>query len=184
MTASHDQLINWCWQAAEVGGLSALEPNYIAKHHQIPIQEITRFIPDRTYALLLLISEILNQVDIPKNTFPSSEEYLFDTIMLYFDAAQPHRSAIDKIWVDLWWYPLETFNVMSPLTKVINGIVDEAFKDNFWFLQQIYYKAYQLLILDVFITWLHDSSPDLAKTMAKLDHGLKRLQSCRTLFSL
>lgn len=183
MTVSRDNLLQWCWQAAEVGGLSGLEPSYLARRHRVPLIEIAPFLPNRTYALLLLVDDILREGDMSSSQGGRGDDYLFDAIMVYFDRAHLHHSAIAKLWSDLHWHPLEGITLLPHFTKTINSMVDQAFGEMNWLTQQMTYKAYQLLVGETFLTWLDDSTPDLAKTMAKLDHGLKRLQSCRALFS-
>lgn len=183
MTVSREQLIQWCWQGAVVGGIACLEPAYLAQRHRVPIVEITAYIPSRFYGLLLLVEDVLSRIDLPERHGERAEDYLFDGIMAYFDGAQPHREAIAKIWSDLCWYPRETIQLIPQFTQPINYMVDQAFGDNTWLVQQVHYKAYQILLVETFLVWLDDYTSDLAKTMAKLDFGLKRLQACRDYFS-
>lgn len=183
MGISRDDLMRWCWHEAELGGLSSLEPSYLAQRYHVPLMDITRFIPNRTYALRFLIEDVLGGVGLPFSSTPAGNDFLFDGIMACFDKAQPHQAAISKIWSELPWHPLESCALIPEFTKPINKMVDQAFGEMSWFMAQINYKAYQVLVLEVFLVWLDDSTPDLAKTMAKLDQGLKKLDSCRALFS-
>lgn len=183
MTVSREQLVQWCWQGASVGGIACLEPAYIAQRHHVSMVEITAYIPSRFYGLLLLIEDVLSSIDLPQRHGGHPEDYLFDGIMAYFDGAQPHKEGIARIWSDLCWYPLESVQLIPYFTQPINDMVDQAFGQNNWLVQQVYYKAYQILVVETFLVWLDDFTPDLAKTMAKLDSGLKRLQACRGYFS-
>jgi hypothetical protein len=176
MPITVDQLTNWCWKLAEQEGLSGLQPDYIAQIHQVSSFEVTRFIPSRFYAILLLFSDVTAKVKVSSKGQQPIEDYLFDIFMQYFDAASPHKLAIQKLWSDLLWNPIESVKILPHITKVINQVIDQAFPDSSWVLQEIRYKAFQLLTIQVFLTWLEDDSPDLAKTMAVLDQGIKRLQ--------
>ncbi len=180
---NREQLIQWCWQGVEIGGLQALEPSHFAKRYGVPIIEVTAYIPDRFYALLLLIDDVFSRVELPEPRGEEKEDYLFDGIMLYFEQAQPYQTAIRKLWADLCWSPLESIKLIPHLTKPIHQMVDLTFGNTYWVVQQINYKAYEFLILETFLVWLDDETPDLSKTMAKLDFGLKRLQSYRSYFS-
>src|SRR5690606_36573089 len=114
----------------------------------------------------LLFNDVTAKVRLRSKDQQPIEDYLFDIFMQYFDAASPHKSAIQKLWSDLLWNPIESVKILPHITKVINQAIDQAFADSSWILQEIRYKAFQLLTIQVFLTWLKDDSPDLAKTMA------------------
>lgn len=176
MSFTLDQLTHWCWERAERGGVKLLEPAALATFYRVSLFEVRRYIPDYSHAVLLLIEDTTSKV---KHTFPdtqSTQDYLFDAIMSYFDEASPHKTAIQKIWSDLMWHPMDLLKIFPSLTKVTNSLIDAVYPSSPWLIQEIRYKAFQWTIFQVFLTWLEDNSPDLAKTMAALDQQLKTLQ--------
>ncbi|MBL8675646.1 MAG: TetR/AcrR family transcriptional regulator, partial [Rhodospirillales bacterium] len=92
-----------------------------------------------------------------------------------YDALAPYRDAVAALVDGLARDPLTALALVRPLSRSMAIVLEDAGVSSEGGLGALRQKALAALHLSLLRTWLNDDSADLAKTMAALDKGLKRL---------
>ncbi len=109
----------------------------------------------------------------------SARERLFDTLMRRFDALKPHREALRAIARDSIGHPSALLG-MPVLGRSMGWMLEASGISSAGCRGRVLSHLLVGLHLAVLRVFLDDDSPDLARTMAALDRGLKRGESlCR-----
>lgn len=166
----YKDLIDLLWEKADRTGLDHLIPTH--DHNGLTATQIATLLPSPGHAILLLLTDLQEQADIqPQQIHQPLTDYLFEVIMAHLDAAQPHRTAIRRLWSDLWFHPSVLPVVLPGFDQVIQEwqkpLQTGALTDYVLGLQ------FRWFIFRLFHTWLMDDTLDQSKTMAMLDQGLK-----------
>jgi AcrR family transcriptional regulator len=111
----------------------------------------------------------------------SARDRLFEIMMRRFEALKPHREAIRAIARDSIGDPHALLRVPA-MRLSMRWMVEAAGVSTTGCTGRIFVNLILALHLSVLRTFLADDSPDLARTMAALDQGLRRgEQLCRYL---
>ena len=111
----------------------------------------------------------------------SARERLFDTLMRRFDALKPHRDAVRAIARDSVARPAALLG-MPILRRSMGWMLEASGISSAGCRGHLLSHLLAGLYLSVLRVFLDDDSPDLARTMAALDRGLKRGETlCRAL---
>jgi AcrR family transcriptional regulator len=111
----------------------------------------------------------------------NARERLFDTLMRRFEALKPHRDAIRAIARDSIGDPAALFRLPA-MGQSMRWMVEAAGISTAGCRGRLFVNLVLALHLSVLRTFLADDSPDLARTMAALDQGLRRGEAlCRYL---
>jgi hypothetical protein len=106
-----------------------------------------------------------------------SRDRLFDTLMRRFDALQPHRAAIRVILRDGLGDPA-TLLALPGLFRSMGWMLEASGISSAGWRGRLRAKLLAGLYLSVLRVFLEDDSADLTRTMAALDRGLRRGESC------
>ena len=116
---------------------------------------------------------VLNHID-SELADKSSRERLFDVLMKYFDAMNPHKEAVRSILrastsdvEALARGPLSLYRSMRWMMEAAN-IPSSGVRG------QLRIKGLALIYLSVLRTWFNDDSENMSRTMASLDRQLSR----------
>lgn len=140
-----------------------------------------------TYALypskMALLEGLIEQLDIMvlKEASPDPAEpvrdRLFEVLMRRFDLMVPHRQAVAAILRDLPGDPLCAL-VAVPRTAIsVAWMLEAAGVPANGLIGAVRIKGLALIYCCTLKTWLQDDSPDMARTMATLDRGLRRAEN-------
>ena len=102
---------------------------------------------------------------------------LFDAIMRRFDAMRPHKAGIHAIMRDIRCDPAGLCAAAAGARRSLDWLLAAADADGFSLMNCVRRVGVALAYGDALRTWLDDDTPDMAKTMARLDRGLKRALS-------
>jgi AcrR family transcriptional regulator len=115
----------------------------------------------------------------------SPRERLFDLLMRRFEALKPHRAAVEAILSGAGADPIAALCGAKRLLRSMAWTLEAAGIPASGILGRARAKGLAALYLATLRVWLGDETPDLSRTMAALDKGLRRLQQvaeiCRPL---
>lgn len=101
---------------------------------------------------------------------------LFDLLMERFDALAPYRAAMAEIAKDSLCDPA-ALRFLPRMTRTMARVLAAAGLGSTGPCGLLRAKGLALVYADAFRVWLGDDGPDLAKTMAALDKGLRRAET-------
>lgn len=110
---------------------------------------------------------------------------LFDMLMRRFEALRPHKPAVEAILRDSGTDPVALLCGMPRLLRSMAWMLEAAGIRSHGLLGRACAKGLAALYLATLRVWLSDDSPDMSRTMAALDKGLRRAETlaglCRPL---
>ncbi len=101
---------------------------------------------------------------------------LFDVLMRRFDALDPHKAAIAAILPETLFDPAAASVLAPRLIRSMAWMLEAAGLSSAGLGGRLRAKGLALVYMNALRVWLGDDSPDMAKTMAALDKGLKRAE--------
>jgi AcrR family transcriptional regulator len=150
----------------------------IAERSGLSMADVLAVAPTRTAIVTGLIADIDRQViaaGLPEDG-DSPRDRLFELLMRRFDALSSHREGIVALMRDCRTDPL-TFLCAAPralrsmaLMLEMAGIPTAGLRG------LLRVQGLAAIAAGAFRVWLHDDTPDMAKTMAALDKGLSRAE--------
>lgn len=102
---------------------------------------------------------------------------LFDAIMRRFDAMRPHKAGIHAIVRDIRFDPAGLCAAAAGARRSLDWLLAAADADGISLMNCVRRVGVALAYGDALRAWLDDDTPDMAKTMARLDRGLTRALS-------
>ena len=102
---------------------------------------------------------------------------LFDAIMRRFDAMRPHKQGVHAIMRGIRFDPAGLCAAAAGARRSLDWLLAAAGADGFSPMNCVRRVGVALAYGDALRAWLDDDTPDMAKTMARLDRGLKRALS-------
>ena len=150
----------------------------IAARAELPLLEVYEAFPSKTAVLLRLIGStdaaVLSQG--PAASADSPRDRLFDVIMRRFDALQSRRAGTVAILRDLPYDPASLLCLSARLARSMAWMLEAAGISSSGCEGWIKVKGLALVYLDALRVWINDESPDMARTMAAVDRGLRRAE--------
>ncbi|MAV87407.1 MAG: hypothetical protein CMM67_04100 [Rhodospirillaceae bacterium] len=117
-----------------------------------------------------------------ENTLVNSRDQIFDIIMAKFDILNSKKDGIRHIFkktfpVELVANPKSYLNLVKSMKLVLNlaGIKTNTP------MGCIRVNILSGIFINSFISWLSDDSPDMSKTMASLDKGLRQAEALQSI---
>ncbi|TWT03211.1 TetR family transcriptional regulator [Reyranella sp. CPCC 100927] len=101
---------------------------------------------------------------------------LFDAMMRRYDALQPHKAAVASLSEGLLRDPLAALSLSRALGRSMAAVLEAAGVSADGAHGALRQRALAAIHLAVMRVWLKDDSADQSKTMAALDHRLKRAE--------
>lgn len=134
--------------------------------------------PDKRALLDGIIGRIDRTVldDGPASAEDSPRDRLFEILMRHFDALQADRSGMVAILRGLPMDPLAAVAAAPPLVRSAAWMLEAAGLSPHGIVGLLRVKAIALVFLAALRVWLNDGSPDMARTMAMVDRGLREAE--------
>ena len=150
----------------------------IAARAELPLLEVYEAFPRKTAILLRLVGStdaaVLSQG--PAAGADSPRDRLFDVIMRRFDALQSRRAGTVAILRDLPYDPASLLCLAARLGRSMAWMLEAAGMSSSGCSGSVKVNGLALLYLDAIRAWMNDDSPDMARTMAAVDKGLRRAE--------
>ena len=125
-----------------------------------------------------LIREInrdsLNSVELDLNSSP--RDHLFDLLMAHFDRSMPYQDILGPIIANQILKPCEMKDILLEILTSLTLLLKATNISTSGISGKMRIKGLLIIYVNSFRVWLKDSNPDLAKTMATLDHGLRQAE--------
>jgi AcrR family transcriptional regulator len=159
---------------------SALTLEDIADAAKVPVVDVYRQYGNKSGILLALArnadAEVLAD-GLDDLEGESVRDALFDLLMRRFDALAPYKAGLRAIITEARHQPGIIMPLLPQLGRSMTRMLEAAGDDMRGPAAKPRIAALSLLWLNVMRIWLHDDSPDLAKTMAALDKALDRAEA-------
>lgn len=178
----YQKIVHATWSLVEKQGLRDVNAESIAVYAGATVLDVKAILPDQVSIVLILVADVLAKIHLASSPLLSEHDQLFDAMMQGFDAAEPHKMAIQNLWNDIGWKPWIWLQLVPAFQKKLKEIrISLPKKDKIWeiILNDL---ALQAIFMKVFLTWIEDETLDLSKTMADLDLSLKQYQEFHQYF--
>jgi len=159
------------WNEIEIGD--------IAKAANVSLAEFRDLFPSKGAVLGALSRQIDRQVLEGTTDDLAGEparERIFDVLMRRFDALQPHKQALRRIFQDLQYDPVSLAALNQVSLNSQRFMLAAAGINTEGPLGKLKLQGAVLVYANTMRTWLDDDDPTLAKTMARLDRELRRAE--------
>lgn len=107
---------------------------------------------------------------------------LFDVVMRRLEYLRPWREGLAAVTRDLRGDPLAGLAALPAARRSLRWMLEAAGMDTAGMRGAVRLKAFAAAYLATVSTWLEDDSPDLTRTMARLDRALRRVDGWTSLF--
>ena len=152
----------------------------IAVEADVSLAEAYAAYPTKAAILTGLLSQTDQQV-LSEGGIDDQEpvrDRLFDVLMRRFDALEPHKPAVAAILRDLPLDPSSLIVALPNFALSMAWMLEAAGLSSTGLAGAIRIKGLALVYLNALRIWLNDDSEDMARTMAAVDRGLRRAESC------
>ena len=151
----------------------------IAERAGLSPAEVHAIAPSRTAIVTGLVADVDRQVlqGGAPDTGDSPRDRLFDLLMRRFDALSPHREGIVALTRGCRADPLALLCAAPQVMRSMALMLEKAGIPSGGLRGLLRTQGLAAVAAVAFRVWLHDDSPDMAKTMAALDKGLSRAES-------
>ena len=171
------KLSSHLWSQASKHGLKGLDPTTLTYEDTgLSTFELKTILPSTAHSLLLLFTSIKENISYELDGLTRNEK-LFDIIMGHFDAAQPYKDPIVRVWNDLYSFPFPLLTVTPYFFRHGKFLLQQSdyYSENC--LDVLQTSAFSILITAVFVAWLKDETQDQSLTMATLDRHIKQFDN-------
>ncbi len=117
----------------------------------------------------------------PADAGDSARDRLFDVLMRRFDALAPYKAGLGAILGDACVRPVTGLCALPRFLCSMALMLETAGLSARGIAGALRAKGLALIYANALRVWLGDDSPDLAKTMAALDRGLRRAETLAAL---
>lgn len=107
---------------------------------------------------------------------------LFDVVMRRLEYLAPWRPGLAAVARDLRGDPVAGLSALPAFGRSLRWMMEVAGLDTAGLRGAVRTKAFAAAYLATVQTWLDDESPDLSRTMARLDRALRRVDEWTSLF--
>lgn len=152
----------------------------VASAADASLAELYAAFPSRMALIEAFLADIDRQV--LAGTAPSLDpdetvrDRLFDTMMRRYDVLRPHKAAVASLSEGLVRDPLAAVSLSRALGRSMAVVLEAAGVSAEGVHGVLRQRALTAIHLAVLRVWLNDDSADQSKTMAALDHRLKRAE--------
>jgi AcrR family transcriptional regulator len=181
MTAGND-IIDRMTQAAlalaSERGWCSLSLGEIAARAEVPLLDAYLAVPSKTALLSRLIGSSDRAVLAAgaATMTDSARDRLFDVLMRRFDSLQSRRQGMVAILRDLPCDPPALLCLLPRIARSMAWMLEAAGISSVGLAGSLRIKGLALVYLNALRVWLEDDSPDMARTMAAVDKGLRRAE--------
>lgn len=156
----------------------------IADSAGLSISEFISVFPSKSDILKEIIDDLDCQVE---KSFPDydadvpARDRIFDVLMERFDIANPHRDAHISFFKSFGWTKSESCADISFMKHSMTRMAKCAGLETNSLSGAMTVTGLSMVYLWVTMSWIHDTSPDLGKTMAELDKTLGRIDMLKSM---
>lgn len=172
------RIIDAALELAAVEGWSGLSLARIAEAAGLTLAELHATFPSKGCLLDAFIRRIDRQVLAggPTDAADAARDRLFEVLMRRFDALAPCKAAVAAILRDVV-DPTVGLIGLPAVARSMAWTLEAAGLSSAGLAGLIRVQGLMLVYADAVRVWLRDDTPDMAKTMAALDKGLRRAES-------
>ncbi len=175
-----DQVIDAALALAVEHGWSGFDMGDVAVAAKMPLADAYARFPSKASVLSRFMRRVDTQVLQATGRLSdreSASDRLFEVLMARFDALAPHKAAVRAIVKGAPGDLGAVVCAMPQLRRSFQWMLTAADLRPHGVRGELTTKAVLGVWLNAVRVWLKDDDPDLSKTMAALDRGLKRLTS-------
>jgi AcrR family transcriptional regulator len=150
----------------------------IATRAEVPLVDAYRAVPTKTALLAQLIDASDRAVlsGGAATTTDAARDRLFDVMMRRFDSLQSRREGTVAILRDLPCDPAALLCLLPRFARSMAWMLEVAGISSVGLAGSLRCEGLALVYLNALRVWLEDDSPDMARTMAAVDKGLRRAE--------
>lgn len=179
-----DQILSAALTLAATKSWRSISLAEIAAEAGVSLAEAYAAYPTKTAILIGLLAQTDQRV-LSEDGIDFQEparDRLFDVLMRRFDALDPHKPAVRAIIKDLPLDPPSWIVALPNFAVSMAWMLEAAGLSSTGLAGAIRIKGLALIYLNALRIWLNDDTEDMAGTMAAVDRGLRRAESCATSF--
>ncbi len=169
------------FKALEEKGWAHLTLHNVAEEAGITLEELHKVATSKEDIMAVMIayteSQTLKYIDETPQDI-SSDDRLFDVLFARFEAAEPHKAALKRLWQDLKASPTLLRPLMPQFLEALKRLSLLGALDFDGPLGVIQLRLFGLIYLRMLHVWLEDDSPDLAATMAETNKAVTKYIPC------
>ncbi len=173
-----DRVVAAAFDMAVARGWQSVTLNDVAESTGLSLAEVYRLFPSKTAILDRFVESVDAEV-LAAGAADLGEpprDRLFDVLMRRFDALNPRKDAVASILNDLAGDPLAAAASLPAFLRSMGWMLEAAGLSASGAIGALRVKGLAAIWLDALRVWLHDDSPDMARTMAALDRNLRRAE--------
>jgi len=152
----------------------------VAEAAGVSLAELYAAFPSRLALVEAFIADVDRQVlaDAAPSLDPDEtvRDRLFDAMMRRYDALRPHKEAVAALAEGVARDPLAVLALSRALDRSMAAVLEAAGVSSDGLAGTLRQKGLAAMHLAVLRVWLNDDSADQSRTMAALDHRLKRAE--------
>lgn len=173
-----DQIVDAALALAVERGWAGFDMGDVADAAGVSIAEAYVRFPSKVAVLSSFMRRI--DTDVLKVTGrlgddESATDRLFEVLMARFDALAPHKAAVRAILKGAPNDPAAVVCAMPQMRRSFQWMLTASGQRPYGIRGELTTKAVLGVWLNALRVWMKDDDPDLSRTMAALDRGLKRL---------
>ena len=181
MTAGNesiDRMTQAALALASERGWRATSLAEIAARAEVPLLDAYQAVPSKTALLSRLIDSSDRAVlsGGAATMTDTARDRLFDVVMRRFDSLQSRRQGMVAILRDLPCDPPALLCLLPRFTRSMAWMLEAAGISSVGLAGSLRIEGLALVYLNALRVWLEDDSPDMARTMAAVDKGLRRAE--------
>lgn len=174
-----DRVIDAAMALAAERGWERISLLDVAQRAGVPLAALHGEMPGKQ-AILGAFSRRVDEAVLAEHESEESAEpardRLFDILMSRFDQLQSHREAIANILAAYQRDPALALGGLRQLHHSMRWMLEAANISTSGLRGEVRVSTLCAIYVATLRTWLHDDSPDMAKTMAALDGYLRRIE--------
>jgi AcrR family transcriptional regulator len=177
---SRPDLLQAAFDLVAERGLRAFSLAAVATRAGVPLVEVYRELPSRhgmLWALTRRADEVMLAYDQAELAGLPPRDRVFELMMRRFDALAPFRAGLDRLARDAPREPAVVLLGSCRLERSMRWLQDAVGLRSFGVRARLRRAALVAAYTQAFRVWLRDDSADLARTMAELDKGLRRIEA-------
>ncbi len=173
------RLIEAALAQAEARGWRDLSLADIATAAGVPLAEAYALFPSKLAVLEGFLADVDRAVLAGGRPEPGepAHDRLFDAVMRRFEALAPHRSALRVILQDTRRDPLVLLCGLGGFLRSMAATLEAAGIPSDGLGGLLRAQGLGMVYVQTLRVWLHDDTPDNARTMAALDRNLRRAEA-------
>lgn len=156
----------------------------IADSAGISVKDVTSIFPTKSDILKAIIDDLDDQVELSFENLDADlpvRDRVFDVLMERFDIANVHRDAHISFFKSFGWTRDASCADIKLMKHSMTRMAKCAGLDTDGLSGAMMVTGLSMAYLWVILTWMHDASPDLGKTMAELDKTLGRIDMMKSM---